>query len=160
MGEDSKIIINVDSKTRPIDPRIYGGFIEHLGECIHNGIWAYDPVNVPLVEGIPSLRGISGDGVRQDVLRAFRALKPSVLRAFGGCYSDVYHWEDAIGPKTGRKKVKNTFWGKYEKRLKGVGPDIDNQFGTDEFVVFCEEIGAEPSPVKVVLISLSLPQEV
>ncbi|MFX1446262.1 MAG: alpha-L-arabinofuranosidase C-terminal domain-containing protein [Promethearchaeota archaeon] len=145
MENDNKIIINVDSKTKPIDPRIYSGFIEHLGECIHNGIWAYDPVNVPLVNEVPSLVGIRGDGVRKDVLKAFKDLKPSVLRAFGGCYSDVYHWKDGIGPKNLRKKVINEFWKKREHLLvKGVGPDIDNQFATDEFITFCEIIGAEP----------------
>jgi alpha-N-arabinofuranosidase len=143
--KENRIFINVDSKTRPINPRIYSGFIEHLGECIHNGIWAYDPVNVPLVEDIPLLKGIWGDGMRKDVLEAFKKLKPSVLRAFGGCYSDVYHWKDAIGPKNSRKKVHNEFWHTREKFLvEGVGPDIDNQFGTDEFLTFCEVIGAEP----------------
>jgi alpha-N-arabinofuranosidase len=145
MENVNKIIINVDSKKKPIDRRIYGGFIEHLGECIHNGIWAYGPVNVPLVKNIPILKGIYGDGVRKDVLKAFRDLNLSVLRAFGGCYSDVYHWKDAIGPKKSRKKIHNAFWYTREKFLvKGVGPDIDNQFGTDEFLVFCEEIGADP----------------
>ncbi len=145
MEKDNRIIINVNSKTRRIDPRIYGGFIEHLGECIHNGIWASDPVNVPLTDEIPSLVGIRGDGVRKDVLQAFKELKLPVLRAFGGCYSDVYHWKDGIGPKESRKKIQNEFWHKHEKLIgQKVGPDIDNQFGTDEFLAFCEEIGAEP----------------
>ena len=145
LTENSKIVINVSSKKRLINPGIYSGFIEHLGECIHNGIWAYDPVNVPLIDGVPSLIGNRGDGVRKDILQAFKMLKLPVLRAFGGCYSDVYHWKDAIGPKESRKKSPNTFWGTREKLLvKGVGPDLENQFGTDEFIIFCEEIGAEP----------------
>ncbi len=145
MEHENIILINVDSKTKPIDKRIYSGFIEHLGECIHNGIWAYDSVNVSLVENIHSLVGIQGDGVRKDVLQAFKELKPSVLRAFGGCYSDVYLWKDGIGPKDSRKRSINEFWKKREHLLvEGVGPDIANQFGTDEFITFCEEIGAEP----------------
>ncbi|MFW9882408.1 MAG: alpha-L-arabinofuranosidase C-terminal domain-containing protein [Candidatus Thorarchaeota archaeon] len=145
MKKINKVIVNVDSNIVPIDPRIYGGFIEHLGECIHHGIWTYDPVNVPLVTNIPSLLGINGDGVRKDVLEAFKNIEPPVLRAFGGCYSDVYHWKDAIGPRESRKRVQNEFWGKHERVLiEGVGPDIKNQFGTNEFIAFCEEIGAKP----------------
>ncbi len=124
---------------------IYSNFIEHLGDCIHNGIWAYDPVNVPLIDDIPLLLGDREDGVRKDVLQAVIDLKPTVLRAFGGCYSDVYHWKDAIGPRNTRKKVINEHWGKQEGiNVEGVGPDIENQFGTDEFLTLCETIGAKP----------------
>lgn len=137
---DNKVIINVGSRRKPINPMIYSSFIEHIGECIHNGLWAYNPVNVPLVDDNPSLIGM-----RKDVLKAVKEMKPTVLRAFGGCYSDVYHWKDAIGPRNTRKKVKNVMWGARESELiDGVGPEIDNQFGTDEFLTFCEEIGAKP----------------
>ncbi len=137
MINGNKISINVDSLKKSIDPMIYSNFIEHLGECIHNGLWTYDPVNVPLVEGNPFLVGL-----RQDVLQAVKNLKLTVLRAFGGCYSDVYHWKDAIGPRNSRKIIKNLHWGKiYDKSLE---PDIENQFGTDEFLNLCEEIGAKP----------------
>jgi alpha-N-arabinofuranosidase len=140
MVEENKIIINVGSQKKKIDPMIYSNFIEHLGECIHNGIWTYDPVNVPLVKNNPRLVG-----VREDVLLASKELKPAVLRAFGGCYSDVYHWKDAIGPREKRKSVKNKYWNhKFQKLIRGLGPRIENQFGTDEFLAFCEEIGAEP----------------
>jgi len=140
---ENRVIVNIDSKKKPINPMIYSNFIEHIGECIHNGMWAYDPVNVPLITDIPSLVGIRGDGMRKDVLQTVRSLKPTVLRAFGGCYSDVYHWKDAIGPRESRKKVKNLHWGIAEGlEIEGIGPDIENQFGTDEFLTFCEEIGA------------------
>ena len=143
--KDNKIVINVDSKKKPINPMIYSNFIEHIGDCIHNGLWAYDPVSVPLVNDIPSLVGIRGDGMRKDVLHAVRGLKLPVLRAFGGCYSDVYHWKDAIGPRNSRKKIKNLFWGIVEGlEIDGIGPDLENQFGTDEFLTFCEEIGSKP----------------
>jgi alpha-N-arabinofuranosidase len=145
MISKNKIIVSVESKKKPINPMIYSNFIEHIGDCIHNGIWAYDPVNVPLIETIPSLIGEQGDGVRNDVFQAVKNLKPTVLRAFGGCYSDVYHWKDAIGPKSSRKKVKNKHWSVIEgQNIEGIGPEIENQFGTDEFLTFCEEIGAEP----------------
>ena len=142
---ENRVIVNIDSKKIPINPMIYSNFIEHIGECIHNGLWAYDPVNVPLVDDIPQLVGLRGDGMRKDVLHAVRGLKLPALRAFGGCYSDVYHWKDAIGPRNSRKKVENIHWGQAEGLgIEGIGPDLENQFGTDEFLTFCEVIGSKP----------------
>ncbi|MHA1272657.1 MAG: alpha-L-arabinofuranosidase C-terminal domain-containing protein [Promethearchaeota archaeon] len=136
----ASIQINTDSNKIKISPLIYGNFIEHLGNCIHNGIWTYDKVEVPLVNNNERLIG-----VRKDVLLAAKELKISVLRAFGGCYSDVYHWKDAIGPRNSRKVVKNKYWNTgIRKFIRGLGPKIQNQFGTDEFLNFCEEIGAKP----------------
>ena len=129
------------SKAKPISPFIYGSFIEHIGNCIHNGLWCYKKPNVPLVQDVPLLKG----GVRKDLLEAVKKLKLPILRAFGGCYADIYHWKDAIGPKNSRKKVQNLHWGVGTfGTMEGLGPDIENQFGTDEFLTLCEEIGAEP----------------
>ena len=135
----NKIEIDINSNKKSINPMIYSNFIEHLGDCIHNGLWAYDPVNVPFVED-PIL-----EKVRQDILQASKGLKISILRAFGGCYSDVYHWKDAIGTRDSRKTVKNKQWARLLfKYIPGnLGPKIENQFGTDEFLHFCERIGAK-----------------
>ncbi len=139
MSRENNIVVDVESKKKSINPMIYSNFIEHLGECIHNGIWAYDPVNVPLFKGNPKLKGM-----REDVFNAVKNLKPTVLRAFGGCYSDVYHWKDAIGSRDSRKTVKNIAWNDPNLLPEGTGPDIENQFGIDEFLTLCEEISAKP----------------
>lgn len=139
MPIENKIIINIDSNKKHINPMIYSNFIEHLGECIHNGLWSYDPVNVPLIKG--NLRLV---GVREDLLNAVKAMKVKVLRWPGGCYSDVYHWKDAIGPRESRKIVENIHWSHLEQSFPGVGPTIQNQYGTDEYLTFCEGINAEP----------------
>lgn len=55
-GMKSKIILNNDFKIGTVDPRIYGGFIEHLGRAVYEGI--YEP-------GHPQA---DGDGFRGDVL--------------------------------------------------------------------------------------------
>lgn len=137
---ENSVVINAHSQKQNINSLIYGNFIEHIGECIHNGIWAYDSVNVPLVNDNSKLTRI-----RKDVFDAVKALNLPILRAFGGCYSDVYHWKDAIGPLDKRKTVKNLHWGAGDfESIEGLGPIIENQFGTDEFLTFCEEIGAEP----------------
>lgn len=137
----NKIEIDVGASKKPIDPNIYSNFIEHMGGCINNGIWTYDESIIDsLHKDNPYLIG-----VRESLLNAVKEMKVSVLRAFGGCYSDVYHWKDAIGPRESRKKVKNLQWSRFPYKLfMHAGPDIENQFGTDDFCHFCEAVNAEP----------------
>jgi len=137
----NEIDINVAGSNKPIDQKIYSNFIEHIGYCIHNGIWTYDDsITDPLIKENPYFIGI-----RESLLDAAKEMRISVLRAFGGCYSDVYRWKEAIGLRESRKKVKNLQWSRFPyKQFLHAGPDIGNQFGTDEFCHFCEAINAEP----------------
>ena len=105
-----------------LDRRIYGGFIEHLGRCIYGGI--YD-------EG----SGLSDErGFREDVLKLLKELRIAVLRWPGGNFVSNYHWQDGIGPKELRPARLDLAWGGVES----------NRFGTDEFIDYCRELGAEP----------------
>jgi alpha-N-arabinofuranosidase len=56
------------------------------------------------------------------------------LVRFGGNFTSAYHWRDGIGPRDKRVNALNVAWGIPEY----------NQFGTDEFLHFCELIGAQP----------------
>jgi alpha-N-arabinofuranosidase len=134
-----------------IDARIYGHFIEELGECIHDGLWTYSE----RLRRLPHLQEPLLDGVRQDVFDAVRALLhvpagvPSVLRWPGGCFADTYHWKDGIGPRMRRPLRRNGHWDAFPIRLfrseHGVpGPRYNNHFGTDEFLGLCERIAVEP----------------
>ncbi|MHA1263599.1 MAG: alpha-N-arabinofuranosidase [Candidatus Helarchaeota archaeon] len=143
---DSKFPIAVDSGPPPkhaiiridphqilaeISPYIYGSFIEVLGKCIYGGIW--DPTN----EHIPLIHG----GLRTDVLEEVRRLNISIIRWPGGCFSDVYHWKDGIGPPDQRKPRRNKHWGLYGPKI---GPKYDNSFGSDEYMTFLTEVRADP----------------
>lgn len=118
------MLINAKDKRSVINPEIYGHFSEHLGRCIYNGIYVGEDSSIP-----------NKDGVRKDVIEAFRQIKMPVLRWPGGCFADEYHWKDGIGEKSLRKKMINTNWG---------GVTEDNSFGTHEFFNMCEEIGCQP----------------
>jgi hypothetical protein len=37
---DETIKVDITATAEPINPFIYGQFIEHLGKCIYGGIWA------------------------------------------------------------------------------------------------------------------------
>jgi alpha-L-arabinofuranosidase len=73
------------------------------------------------------------DGMDPEMIAMVRALKSPIVR-FGGNFTSAYHWRDGIGPRDKRVSMLNVAWGIPEY----------NQFGTDEFLRFCELIGAEP----------------
>ena len=72
-------------------------------------------------------------GMDPDMIAMARDLKSPIIR-FGGNFTSAYHWKDGIGPAEKRRSMLNSAWGIPEY----------NQFGTDEFLRFCELVGAEP----------------
>ena len=120
----NRIIINADLGTEKINKNIYGHFAEHLGHGIYGGIWVGENSSIPNTKGI-----------RNDVINALREIAPPVIRWPGGCFADTYHWKDGIGPRDQRPSIINSTWG---------GVTEDNSFGTHEFLLLCELLGAEP----------------
>jgi alpha-N-arabinofuranosidase len=120
----ARISINLREPQAVIRPELYGHFAEHLGTCIDGGIWVGEDSAIS-----------NFGGIRTDVLDALRQLHPPVLRWPGGCYADDYHWEDGIGPRSGRPRRVNLWWGHNVE---------SNAFGTHEFIQVCRTLGAEP----------------
>ena len=73
------------------------------------------------------------DGLDPEMIEMAKAMKTPLVR-FGGNFTSAYHWRDGIGPRDKRISMLNIAWGMPEY----------NQFGTDEFLRFCELIGAQP----------------
>ena len=105
-----------------IDPRIFSGFLEHLGRAIYGGV--YDPGN-PLSDE---------DGLRKDVIEDMRGLRMPYVRYPGGNFVSNYDWRDGVGAVEDRKPFPDFAW-------KSVEP---NTFGTDEFIRWCRAVGTEP----------------
>jgi alpha-N-arabinofuranosidase len=118
----AKIRIDLDRRLGTVDRRIYGGFIEHLGRCIYGGVFE---------EGS---RLSDARGFRLDVLDAARDLRIPILRWPGGNFVSGYHWTDGVGPQDQRPRRMELAWQGEES----------NRFGTDEFIDYCRELGAEP----------------
>ena len=118
----ARIHIDTNRVISPISPLLFSGFAEHMGRCIYEGI--YDPASPHADE----------NGLRRDVLAALRELNFRSMRYPGGNFLSGYHWEDGIGPKEQRSRRRDLAWQSIES----------NQFGTDEFLRFCREIGSEP----------------
>ncbi len=121
---ENRIIINADLGKHQISKHIYGHFSEHLGRCIYDGFWVGEKSSIPNIRGI-----------RTDVVKALREIGIPNLRWPGGCFADMYHWMDGIGPRTKRPSIVNVHWG---------GVTEDNSFGTHEFMDLCEQLGCEP----------------
>jgi alpha-L-arabinofuranosidase len=73
------------------------------------------------------------DDMDPDMIALARDLRSPVVR-FGGNFTSAYHWRDGVGPMEKRVTMLNQAWGMPEY----------NHFGTDEFLRFCERIGAQP----------------
>jgi alpha-N-arabinofuranosidase len=118
----NRIAIDLAQRVGSIDRNIFGGFVEHLGRCVYEGI--FDP-------GSPLSRS---DGLRTDVLEAARRLAYSNIRYPGGNFVSAYRWRDGVGPIEERPVRSDPAW-------DAVDP---NTFGTNEFIGFCRALGAEP----------------
>ena len=73
-------------------------------------------------------------GMRPDTLALLKQLNGTIYRWPGGNFVSGYDWRDGIGDRDRRPPRKNPAWTGVEH----------NDFGTDEFIDFCREIGTEP----------------
>jgi len=73
------------------------------------------------------------NGFRKDVIESVRELNVPVVRYPGGNFVATYHWLDGVGPKEQRPKRPELAWLGVES----------NEFGTDEFLKWCEVVGTE-----------------
>ena len=118
----SHVIADSEFVVAPLDRRVFGSFVEHLGRCVYGGI--YEP-------GHPTA---DASGFRGDVLALTRELGTTIIRYPGGNFVSGYDWEDGVGPKNERPVRLDLAWGSTET----------NQFGTNEFIDWCRIAEVEP----------------
>ena len=118
----ASIYIDTNRTVAEISPLLFGGFIEHMGRCVYEGI--YDPKS-PLADE---------QGLRTDVLDALREQQYTTIRYPGGNMLSGYNWLDGVGPKEKRPRRRELAWQSIET----------NQFGTNEFMEFCRKINVVP----------------
>ncbi len=111
----STIQVTPSKRLNDISPLLFGAAIEWAD----NGNGLYDE---------------KSDGLRQDILDALKPLRLSVLRFPGGILSDYYHWRDGVGSRSDRPSRVHPMEKSNQK----------NNFGTDEFIEVCKQLGAEP----------------
>jgi alpha-L-arabinofuranosidase len=105
----------------PVNRRMFGSFVEHLGRCVYTGIHE------------PGHASADAAGFRSDVLALVRELGVSVVRYPGGNFVSGYRWEDGIGPVASRPRRRDLAWHSVET----------NEFGIDEFQRWASAAGVE-----------------
>ncbi len=117
----AKVVLDQDYKIAPVDPKVFGSFVEPLGRCIYSGL--YEP-------GHPKS---DKNGFRTDVLEYTKALNLSINRFPGGNYTSTYRWEDSVGCKENRPRRVEIAWQSIEP----------NQFGINEFADWSKLNGSD-----------------
>ena len=120
--QQATLTLDQDFIISEVDPRLFGGFIEHLGRHIYTGI--YEPEHPTADE----------HGFRGDVLEVVRQLRMPIMRYPGGNFVSGYRWEDGVGPRDQRPKRLDLAWG-------GLEP---NTIGTNEFADWCKLVDTVP----------------
>ena len=118
----AQILLDSNRTIAEISPLLFGGFAEHMGRCVYEGIYE------------PNSKHADEQGLRRDVLDALRAQKYTTIRYPGGNFLSGYNWLDGVGPKEQRPRRRELAWQSLET----------NQFGTNEFMDFCQAIDAAP----------------
>ncbi|WP_300645401.1 alpha-L-arabinofuranosidase C-terminal domain-containing protein [Nocardioides sp.] len=106
----------------PVDRRVFGGFLEHMGRAVYGGVYE------------PESPHADADGWRSDVLEALRGLDMTAMRYPGGNFVSGYHWQDGVGPREARPRLRELAWNSVEP----------NAVGTDEFLALAARMGWEP----------------
>lgn len=73
-------------------------------------------------------------GMRADTLALLKQLDAPIYRWPGGNFVSGYDWRDGVGDRDRRPPRRNPAWDGVEH----------NDFGTDEFIAFCQMVGADP----------------
>jgi alpha-L-arabinofuranosidase len=117
-----RVFVDTRRAISPIDPNLFGSFLEHLGRAIYGGI--YDPGS----------KLADSNGFRKDVMEEIHRLGVPIIRYPGGNFVSGYNWLDGVGPKQDRPVVLDKAWNSLNS----------NQFGTNEFLAWCKAVGTEP----------------
>lgn len=123
------IAVDVNHVIAPIDPRIYGVFMEPIG--IHRDGMHFNTLYGPVYD--PHSPLADQYGFRKDIVAAARELQLTQMRWPGGNFTSSYDWRDGIGPQDKRPKRLELAWGVVET----------NQVGTDEWVELNHDLGTE-----------------
>ncbi|WP_210507242.1 alpha-N-arabinofuranosidase [Naasia sp. SYSU D00057] len=117
----ARLKLDPRSAVGPINRRLFGGFVEHMGRGVYGGI--YEP-------GHPTA---DEEGFRRDVIELVREMGISTFRYPGGNFVSGYRWEDSVGPREQRPTRLNLAWHSKET----------NEFGLHEFASWLEKVDGE-----------------
>ncbi|MEC5198963.1 alpha-L-arabinofuranosidase [Arthrobacter sp. PL16] len=104
-----------------INRNIFGGFVEHLGRHVYDGI--YEPGHATADD----------EGFRQDVIDLVKEMGVSTIRYPGGNFVSGFRWEDSVGPREERPTRLDLAWHSTET----------NQVGMHEFASWLQKVDSD-----------------
>jgi len=104
-----------------IHRNLFGGFVEHLGRHVYDGI--HEP-------GHPTA---DAEGFRADVVELVKELGVSTIRYPGGNFVSGFRWEDSVGPREDRPRRLDLAWHSTET----------NEVGLHEFASWLDKVGSD-----------------
>lgn len=121
VSAQSTLSLDVGKAEYTISKEIYGALMENWGRDIYTGVYVGENSSVP-----------NTNGIRNDVIEAFKEAGVTCLDWPGGCFAERYNWRNGIGPKQNRPggDCNN-------------GTDSDG-FGTAEYFQLCDLVGSIP----------------
>ncbi|MDR7187104.1 alpha-N-arabinofuranosidase [Microbacterium trichothecenolyticum] len=118
---EARLTVNPHFAVGAIRRELFGGFVEHLGRHVYDGI--YEP-------GHPSA---DAEGFRSDVIELTKELGVSTIRYPGGNFVSGFRWEDSVGPVSERPSRLDLAWHSTES----------NEVGLHEFHGWLEKVGSD-----------------
>jgi len=117
----ARLTIDPSFTVGPIDRRLFGSFVEHLGRCVYDGL--YEPGHTTA----------DSEGFREDVIELVKELGVSTIRYPGGNFVSGFRWEDSVGPRESRPRRLDLAWHSTET----------NEVGLHEFSSWLDKVGSK-----------------
>ncbi|TCK64366.1 alpha-N-arabinofuranosidase [Curtobacterium sp. PhB136] len=115
------LVLDAAFTVGPVRRRLFGGFVEHLGRHVYDGI--HEPAHETADE----------HGFRKDVIELVKELGVTTIRYPGGNFVSGYKWEDGVGPVDQRPRRLDLAWHSTET----------NEVGLHEFQQWLDSVGSE-----------------
>ena len=119
--QNARLTLDPSFTVGRINRNIFGGFVEHLGRHVYDGI--YEPGHTTADD----------EGFRQDVIELVKEMGVSTIRYPGGNFVSGFRWEDSVGPREERPTRLDLAWHSTET----------NQVGMHEFASWLRKVDSD-----------------
>lgn len=117
----ARLIVDAAAPIGEVRRKIFGGFVEHLGRHIYDGIFE------------PGHETADAEGFRTDVIDLVKELGVDTIRYPGGNFVSGFRWEDSVGPVAERPRRLDLAWHSTET----------NEVGLHEFSSWLDKVGSD-----------------
>lgn len=120
MAKKSKVTLHPSYVIGDISPRLFGAFLEPIGNFVNGWMWCPDH---PTADDM---------GFRKDFMDGLKEAGLNTIR-FGGNFVSGWRWKDNIGPVESRRQI-------FDRSRAAI---IPKEIGVDEYLTWGERVGAE-----------------